>query len=60
MFTKGYECEQLALEYHYQLLIDMEKRRLRKEERLQQPDRVQYLAGRLGVLLVRVRKNLHL
>ena len=60
MFTKDYEREQLALEHHYQLLIDLEKRRLRREERQQQPDRVQYLTGRLLVILIKVRKNLQL
>ena len=58
MFTKDYEREQLALEQHYQLLLDLEKRRLRKEERHQQPNKVQYLSRRLVVLLARVRKNL--
>jgi hypothetical protein len=60
MFTNRYEREQLALEQHYQLLLDLENRRLRREKRWQQPSRVQDLAGRLVVLLVRVRKNLHL
>jgi len=58
MFTKDYEREQLALEQHYQLLLDLEKRRLRKEERRQQSVRLQYLTRRLVAILVRVRGNL--
>ena len=58
MFMNRYEREQLALEQHYQLLLDLEKRRLRREKRQQQPSRMQYLTGRLVVLLVRIRKNL--
>ncbi len=59
MFTNQYERDQLALEQHYQLLLDLEKRRLRREERQQQPSKVQDLTGRLAMLLVRVRKSLN-
>ena len=58
MSTNRYEREQLALEQHYQLLLDLEKRRLRREKRQQQPSRVQYLTGKLVAILVRVRGNL--
>ncbi len=58
MFSNRYEREQLALEQHYQLLLDLEKHRLRREKRQQQPSKVQYLTGRLVVLLVKLRKNL--
>ena len=58
MFPNRYECEQLALVQHYQLLLDLEKRRLRREKRQQQPGKMQYLTGGFVVLLVRLRKNL--
>ena len=58
MFPKRYDPEQLAFEQHYQLLLDLEKQRLHRERRQQQPTGVQYLAAKLGVLLVRVRKSL--
>ena len=58
MFSKRYDCEQLAFEQHCQLLLDLEKQRLLREKRQQQLDRVQYLVAKLGISLVRVRKNL--
>ena len=58
MFSKPNDREQLAFEQHYQLLLDLEKQRLRREKRQHQPNRVQYLVAKLGILLVRVRKNL--